>query len=164
MIYDHLRIHFWFHLFELTLHNNSPMAPAILTPYRQNPVQKAFHNVPTTAYIKMAPRLSKKSRAGMKYPASPTIVGRRKRKNSPGSSWYGCFLLAIRTTPPRTRPSRISIQLSGTAVVKRWEKWNTEDCRAEKRDNREKKVNMDWAWDERHYLAMHYHKKVWMQT
>lgn len=101
------------------------MTPISLAAYRQNPVQKAFHRVPTTAYVRMAPRLSKKSRAGMKYPASPTMVGSRKRKKRAGSSWYSCFLLAMRTIPPRTRPNRISMQLSGTTVVKRWEKWNT---------------------------------------
>lgn len=95
------------------------MTPSSLAAYRQNPVQKAFHSVPTTAYIRMAPRLSKKRRAGMKYPASPTMVGSRKRKKRAGSSWYSCFLLAMRTTPPRTRPSKISMQLSGTTVVNR---------------------------------------------
>lgn len=95
------------------------MTPSSLAAYRQKPVQKAFHSVPTTAYIRMAPRLSKKRRAGMKYPASPTMVGSRKRKKRAGSSWYSCFLLAMRTMPPRARPSKISTQLSGTTVVNR---------------------------------------------
>lgn len=102
------------------------MRPANFMPQSAVPVVNEFQRVPITAYIRIAPKLSKNSLLGMKYPESNTIGGRRKRKNVSGSSWYSGFLAAARTTPPRPKPRKISRQLSGTTVVTLLERWNTE--------------------------------------
>eukprot|EP00061_Rhincodon_typus_P015922 g43869.t1 len=104
---------------------NLPMSPASLMPQSAIPVVNEFQRVPIAAYIRMAPKLSKKSLLGMKYPESSTMGGRRKRKKVSGSSWYSGFLAAARTIPPRPKPRKISKQLSGTTVVTLLERWNT---------------------------------------
>lgn len=83
-------------------------------PKSEIPMPMAFQSVPTTAYQNIVPKFSKKRRVGMKYPASSTIGGRRYKKNTSLFITGGDFSSAPKIIPPRSNPTRIRRQLSGT--------------------------------------------------
>lgn len=77
------------------------------------PIEKVFQIVPITANRRMVPRLLKKSRFGIKYPASKIMGGSIKWKKVLGVSGDTCTLCVWNSSSPITSPTKISRHDSG---------------------------------------------------